>query len=122
MIALVGSKKLQRQDKMSESQKVLKAVVSNVQQQQCRLWMAWASKMVKILLRTSRYAEWMGIDNVELKAKWEELIENGSDLWAKIVGGVAIEGEALDEGEELEANLYAEVANGPEDFVIEEEG
>lgn len=119
MMGLVPSTKFQPSEKLVESRKVLKAVISKIKQQQCRLRMAWAPKLDKVLLRTSTYAEWMGINNSELKNRWVEVVDKGTDVWAEIVGGPAIEGEALDEGEEAEADLYGEVANGIEELVVE---
>lgn len=119
MIDLVGSTRLQPKEKLLQSKKVMKTVMSNIQQEHCWLWMAWAPKLEQVLLRTAKYAEWMGIDNIVLKKKWDELINKGTGVWERIVGGVAIEGEALDEGEEAEVHLYGDVGNGPEDLMID---
>ncbi|KAH9808291.1 hypothetical protein DFH28DRAFT_910366, partial [Melampsora americana] len=100
------------------SQKVLKALHSNLSLKFCRTWMVWHTDLPSLLQTTSGFGNESPQSVGTLASKWGELIRMSSSTWEKIVKCPSIAAQQLDELEVIEHNLFhddEEMRDNPQD-------
>ncbi|KAH9807646.1 hypothetical protein DFH28DRAFT_914048, partial [Melampsora americana] len=96
-------------DRLSESKKVFEALLNNLDQTHCRLWMEWNQGIQTVISGTLRYSELSAAEESALMTKWKGIVDNSRQLWERIVSAPLLRAEA-------------EGIDEPVDIIQEQEG
>ncbi|EGF98999.1 uncharacterized protein MELLADRAFT_113026 [Melampsora larici-populina 98AG31] len=85
-----------REDHLVESRQVLEALLCNLSRSHCHLWMSWNQGLLNVLSGTSEYTNLPIEEETGFREKWNTIIENSKDIWARITKEPVMRAEGND--------------------------
>ncbi|EGF97320.1 uncharacterized protein MELLADRAFT_114429 [Melampsora larici-populina 98AG31] len=88
-------------DRLSESKHVFKALLTDLDQTHCRLWMEWNRGIQTVTSGTLQHSELSVEEESALMTKWNSIVNNSRQLWEGIVAAPILTAEGIDEPEDI---------------------